>query len=362
MTTISRLSTAVACTTLAGMPLVACSGSADKAGARSAPAVRSAEAGVTNGPIAFERYPTARDDDRTGQIFVRSPDGAVRQLTHFGGGAFQPAWSADGSQLVFQRRFARRHEPDRLYTMNADGSGVRALLSGCTRARRCLGDDSPGFSPDGGRIAFQRVFGPIVRRTVSGGGFTEVLERASRVDLMILDIKSGALTRVKRYGSEPQPGYGTTNWSPDGTSLVLPIVTFKHANKHSNEASAVHAITVHGGGQRRITPWALGAESPDWSPDGGSIVFNSQGGHTPDVYSVKPDGSGLTRLTDVHEDKAAGTQPAWSPDGRQIVFARDVSRRFRGLQISVMNADGTNQHRLTNSSRMELKPAWGPSR
>lgn len=349
----------LAAAAVAAAVLAACSSSSDDAGAQSPPAARTA---ATDGPIAFERYPTARDDDKSAQIFVRATDGSVRQITRFSGGAFQPAWSPDGSRLVFQRRFAAQRRPDQMYTMNPDGSGARPLLSGCTRARRCLGDDSPSFSPDGRRIAFQRVFGPIVKRTFPNPRFTDVIERAGRVDVMILDVASGALRRLKRYGSEPQPGVGKTSWSPDGTSLVFPIVTFKHRNKHSNEATAIHVIKTTTGAQKRISPWALGGENADWSPDGRRIVFSSVGGHTPDVYSVNADGTGLKRLTNVHDTNFGSTQPAWSPDGRQIVFARDASRRFRGLQVVVMDADGTNQRRVTSSSRMELKPAWGPSR
>jgi hypothetical protein len=54
----------------------------------------------------------------------------------------------------------------------------------------------------------------------------------------------------------------------------------------------------------------------------------------------------LTRLID------AGFGPAWSPDGNQIVFSKDGD-------IYVMNANGSNQINLTNSSTInEAEPAW----
>ena len=54
-----------------------------------------------------------------------------------------------------------------------------------------------------------------------------------------------------------------------------------------------------------------------WAPDGASIVFTSERNGSADLYRVKPDGSGLERLTD---SPAYDDQAAFSPDGRQLVF------------------------------------------
>jgi TolB protein len=49
--------------------------------------------------------------------------------------------------------------------------------------------------------------------------------------------------------------------------------------------------------------------------------------------------------------------PDWSPDGKQIAFA---SERDHNYEIYVMNADGSNPRRLTNSAMQELYPRWSP--
>jgi Tol biopolymer transport system component len=73
-----------------------------------------------------------------------------------------------------------------------------------------------------------------------------------------------------------------------------------------------------------------------WSPDGRSILFASHRDHTDnstDLYVMRPDGSGVKRLT-----RANGETPAWSPDGRYIVFSAGG--------LFVMRADGSGITRL----------------
>lgn len=74
----------------------------------------------------------------------------------------------------------------------------------------------------------------------------------------------------------------------------------------------------------------------------GSIAFVSDRDGNSEIYSVRPDGGGLVRLTD---HPAADFMPAWSLDGRQLAF---VSDRGGTLDVYVMDGDGTN---LRPSSR-----------
>jgi Tol biopolymer transport system component len=65
-----------------------------------------------------------------------------------------------------------------------------------------------------------------------------------------------------------------------------------------------------------------------------------------DIFSVNSDGSDLVRLT---LDHTSG-DPAWSPDGKRIAFDR-------GMQVWVMNADGTAPRLLAMQS---ANPTWSP--
>jgi Tol biopolymer transport system component len=65
---------------------------------------------------------------------------------------------------------------------------------------------------------------------------------------------------------------------------------------------------------------------------------------------MNADGSDQTRLTN---SVAWDEYPAWSPDGTNIAFA---SLRDGNYEIYVMNADGSNVRRLTNQIFTDWQP------
>ena len=81
---------------------------------------------------------------------------------------------------------------------------------------------------------------------------------------------------------------------------------------------------------------------PAWSPDGSRIAFTSQRDGNDEIYVMDADGSNQQRLTN---DPAQDWWSSWSPDGFCIIF---VSKRDRNCDVIwVMDVDGSNQQRLT---------------
>src|SRR5205823_14703297 len=84
----------------------------------------------------------------------------------------------------------------------------------------------------------------------------------------------------------------------------------------------------------------------------GRIAFPMGTGNV-DIYTVRPDGSDVKRLTTVRGFDGC---PAYSPDGRKIASCSDRTGRY---QIWLMKADGSDQRRL--STRLPaLFPQFSP--
>jgi Tol biopolymer transport system component len=96
-----------------------------------------------------------------------------------------------------------------------------------------------------------------------------------------------------------------------------------------------------------------GAARATFPAPNGRIVFAADAGQGSEIYSIRPDGSDLRRLTHL---RGNAVHPDWSPSGRRIAFALE---RGNTSHIMVMRADGRNLRDLTRSG-FETQPAFTP--
>jgi TolB protein len=135
-------------------------------------------------------------------------------------------------------------------------------------------------------------------------------------------------------------------WSPTGRALAVVRV-----------GGGLFAVYARHGGSRPLLGGAV-VEDPTWSPRGDAIAFARRRGVASwDLYTIRPSGRGLRRLT---RSPAQELAPAWSPDGRRIAFQRQ--ERSGAWSVYVMRADGSGAHRLIagTSAHNTEQPSWSP--
>jgi len=109
-------------------------------------------------------------------------------------------------------------------------------------------------------------------------------------------------------------------------------------------------------GQREIVgDFPNMAFSPRFSPTGRGVIMSLQEQGATNIFTMDLATKRLTRLTSL---QAISTSPCYSPDGKQVVFESD---RSKTQQLYVMNADGSNQRRISppDGGRYST-PVWSP--
>jgi len=309
---------------------------------------------VYSGPlIAFKRFDPKTEKVR---LYTIRPDGSgLKALTRPGPNANNDSdvdFSPDGRRIAFMRDYFPE-ERGEILVARRDGKILRSLTRGNCKGD-CVGDGRPDWSPDGRRIAFQRIVGPVPEDGPPPivGIFVMDADGSNVRQLTQLEPNSGA--------EDDQP-----SWSPDGSRIA-----FMRSNntKEPVDASAIYTVGSDGSDLRLVRrmprKWP-GAGEPDWSPDGKRLLFSTfcafgGCGQPPtgaQLFTVKPNGRSLKKLTDLPGNSY---QPAWSPDGKKIVFARHRRLSDEG-DIYTMRADGTRLRRLTNRPKLDShRPDWGP--
>jgi dipeptidyl aminopeptidase/acylaminoacyl peptidase len=206
-----------------------------------------------------------------------------------------PRLSPDGKRLARQRVHPLRNTPDVWVEDLERGTDVRVTTA-------VNPDIMPVWSPDGRHLAF-----------VTGG-------LPGRPGERVLNIAAADGTGVFRSFKCPASYCEPTDWSPDGTHLVINVI--------DERSRDIWKIPIDGAAAQPILAEPFVERDARISPNGRSIAYVSEESGRPEV-SVRSLAGAPERIV---ASPDGGAQPVWRRDGSELFFV-DMEGRLRSLSV-----------------------------
>ena len=250
--------------------------------------------------------------------------------------------AADGKQLTVEVRVVSIKDRRLAY-----GKGRQGEARVARRIAHSFSDEIHKEMRQVDGVAMTRI---AFASTRDGERVGQTIEERAAKEIYIMDYDGANPQRVTSNGSLNL----APSWCPDGRCVLY--------TSYQSAPSVYPDIVVQNVfGQIGNSRPAGGSDRNqnyigDMSPDGTKIAFGSaRGGAGMDIWVVNRDGSGLRQLT---TNPTIDNSPRWSPNGAQIAF---VSDRTGNPKIYTMSADGLQQTALPTGCGRADRPTWAPS-
>ncbi|HSR17607.1 MAG TPA: hypothetical protein VLM39_05890 [Ignavibacteriaceae bacterium] len=244
---------------------------------------------------------TAFESSAYGLFVVESSGNNLKKIRDFQE-YIGAAWTPDGSRIIYLKGGGSSRQ---LFIMDSSGINEQKIADSV---------ETFAVSPDGNRLCYIYYNGywEVFLCNIDGSNKTKLTN-----------------TQMQKFG---------LHWSP-----VNPEIVFTENDNVLGSYENIYRMQVNSG---ILDTLATGYEIPqvcDWSKDGNFILFGTV---YSDLYKINLMTKQITEL-------AYSQSASFSPDGQKILFQSSS-------QVYMMNADGSNQHKVSKYPNTCMYPEWSP--
>lgn len=249
----------------------------------------------TNYKILF----TAIENSAYGLFVVESNGSNLKKIRDFQE-YIGSEWTPDGRRIIYLKGDGSSRQ---LFVMDSSGINEQKIADSV---------ETFAVSPDGNRLCYIYYNGywEVFLCNIDGSNKTKLTN-----------------TQRQKFG---------LHWSP-----VNPEIAFTENDNVSSSYENIYRIKVDSG---ILDTLSTGFEIPqisDWSEDGNFILFGTA---YSDFFKINLMSKEISQI-------ASGRLACFSPDGRKILFQS-------GREIYMMNADGSDAHKISKYPNTCMYPSW----
>lgn len=272
------------------------------------------------GTITFARWLNDQEDINSGDIIFSDGNYElinIQNLTNHSSQDLEPAWSPDGSEILFT---SHRTGGTAVWRMNVDGSNQRDITSHLVERARQADWCSSGLIA----VAYRD-------------------KNDSEAGIGIVDPNANSFTPVYTESRSSRiPGW--PSWSPSCNEIAF--------QKYVNGNWEIFTINADGSSLMNLTNDSELDQQPAWNPVNSNIAFISDKEGGLSIYSIDLGTKNVERIT-----QSKDYDPSWSFDGKTIIF---TSERDSGYHLYQKNILTREVSRLTFDGA-SLYPTWKPN-